>query len=74
MSKGQGNVKEQRKRRKRMKKAVARSPDEFLLIDGNWSHYPYAYCKRKDGYLTLGLVQLHHCDTRQCEQYERVIL
>lgn len=69
-----GNKKEQRKRRKKMYREMARSPDEFLLIDGNWSHFPYAYCKRKDAYLTLGLADTHRCKQRQCEQFERVII
>ena len=69
-----GNVKAQRKRRKQMKKNTPRSPDEFLLIDGNWSHYPVGYCCRKQGYLTAGLINTHRCNKRKCEQFESVIL
>ena len=69
-----GNVKAQRKRRKEMKKNVPRAPDEYLLIDGNWSHYPYGYCRRKGAYLTQGLVNTHRCDKRKCEMLERVVI
>ena len=68
-----GNVKAQRKRRKKMIRQVARLPDEYLLIDGNWSHYPVAYCKRKDAYITQGLINTHRCDKRKCEQLEKVV-
>lgn len=69
-----GKIQDQRKRYKKMKKEVARAPDEYLLIDGNWSHYPYAYCSRKHAYLTKGLCSTHHCEERNCNRYERVVI
>ena len=69
----QGNVKAQRKRRKAMMKSVARAPNDYILIDGNYSFYPYGYCKRKNAYLTMGLANTHHCQKRNCEQFERII-
>lgn len=67
-----GNVKAQRKRRKKMQKQVQRAPNDYLLIDGNYSFYPYAFCKRKGAYLTMGLANTHKCVERECEQFERI--
>lgn len=69
-----GNKKAQRKRRKKRMRIQTRAPDEYLLIDGNWSYYPYAYCTRKGAYLTLGLAELHKCEKRNCERFERVMI
>lgn len=69
-----GNVKEQRKRRRKNVKAVPRSPDLWELIDGNWSHYPYGYCSRKCAYLTKGLCDTHRCQQRNCNRFERLVV
>lgn len=39
---------------------------EYRLIDQNWTRHPTAYCKRKKGYLTNGLMRTHKCKQRQC--------
>lgn len=69
-----GNRKEQRKRYKKMIKSTPRAPDEYLLIDGNWSHYACYYCRRKQGYLTKGLVNTHKCKQRKCNMLESVLI
>lgn len=63
--------KDSQKRRRRNNKNVARAPTDLMLIDGNYSFYYVAYCKRKNGYLTKGLINTHKCDVRKCEQLER---
>ena len=63
--------KQYRKRRNLANNNVPRAPDYCDLIDGNYSRYIVGYCKRKGGYLTQGLVNVHKCDKRHCEQYEK---
>lgn len=67
-----GNVKAQRKRRKRNLKGMPRTPTPLECIDGNFSYYTTAYCRRKGAYLTQGLSSTHRCKERKCEQYEEV--
>lgn len=69
-----GNVKAQKNRYKKMIKQVPRAPDEYELIDGNYSHYPYGYCTRYGAYLTMGLSNTHRCEQRQCNRFERVVI
>ena len=70
---GKGNVKAQRKRRKqRLKKLPERWDNEVLLIDGNFSFYPVAYCFRYKAFLTQGLLDTHRCDKRHCPKFRRV--
>jgi len=69
--KNKGNRKAQRKRRKeRLKQHVPRKPEPHLLIDGNYSHYPVAYCHFHKAFMTLGLVETHRCKKRKCRRYE----
>ena len=71
--KGKGNVKAQRKRRKkRLKELPERWDKEVLLIDGNSSFYPVAYCFHHEAFLTQGLVDTHRCDRRKCPKFRRV--
>lgn len=65
--KGKGNKRAQRQRRReRRHLQPAYRQDEYMLIDGNITHYPVAYCKRKRGYLTVGLLQVHNCAGIEC--------
>ena len=72
-TKGKGNIKEQRKRRKERLKDSVRMEDTFELIDGNWSFYPVAYCTSHGGYLTQGLVDTHRCIERSCVGFRKGI-
>lgn len=67
-----GNVKAQRKRRKKNLQGLARTPTAYKCIDGNYSYYTVAYCNRKCAYLTNGLIHTHRCIERKCEQYAEV--
>lgn len=70
---GKGNVKAQRKRRKqRMKELPERWNKEVLLIDGNFSFYPVAYCLHHKAFMTHGLVQTHRCEQRKCVKFRKV--
>lgn len=62
-----GNRKAQRARRKaRADSLPICRKQQYQLVDGNYSHYPAAYCKRMKGYLTVGLVETHRCTERKC--------
>lgn len=69
---GRGNVKAQRKRRNRRIRSnlPPRQPVAVQLIDGNFTHYPTAYCRTHQAYLTKGLEDTHRCVQRQCVGYE----
>lgn len=70
---GKGNRKAQKKRRhERLKNRPERLEEEYLLLDGNYSHYPVAYCRRKKAYLTQGLTDTHRCFERECMHLERL--
>ncbi len=67
-----GNRKAQRKRRyERRKNLPPRQPEKVELIDGNFSHYPVAYCNYHGAYMTQGLVDAHRCIYRKCKRLER---
>ena len=71
--KGKGNVKAQRKRRKqRLKRLPPRWNNEVLLIDGNFSFYPVAYCLYHKAFMTHGLVDTHRCEQRNCPRLRKV--
>lgn len=38
--------------------------DAQRLIDGNYSRYVVGYCKKYNGYLSLGLYERHECEAR----------
>ena len=42
----------------------------YRLIDYNWTRHPTAYCWRKKGYLTNGLMKTHKCKQRHCEKLD----
>ena len=68
--KGKGNVQAQRKRKKERKKHLPmKQPEKVMLIDGNLSYYPVAFCTAHGGYLTQGLADTHRCIKRQCSGY-----
>ena len=64
MHKGHGNTHTQRKRYRRNFDPSLAKEDSFECIDGNYTHYPYAWCKRYDGFLTKNMAVRHQCDAR----------
>jgi len=56
----------QQKRRRCNNRDVLYCENLFLMIDGNETHYPYAYCKHYRGYLTKSLAITHRCEAKQC--------
>lgn len=70
---GKGNRKAQRKRKnERRKNLPPRAAKKVMLIDGNFSYYPVAYCHKIKAYLTQGLVDTHNCS--KCFRYESVVM
>jgi len=68
---GNGNKEAQKKRRReRMKHLPKKQPERVLLIDGNYSYYPIAYCSRYGAFLTEGLANTHRCVKRKCGRYK----
>lgn len=67
---GKGNKKAQNKRRRERRKHLPpKQPEKVVLIDGNLSYYPIAYCAVHGGYLTVGLADTHRCVKRKCNGY-----
>jgi len=66
-----GDRKAQRKRqRERRKHLPQKQTQKVMLIDGNLSYYPIAYCRVHGGYLTEGLIDTHRCTKRKCDGFE----
>lgn len=67
-TKGKGNVKAQRKRRRqRLRTAnTKRATKPYQCIDNNFTWYPTAYCERYKGALTEGLINVHRCREKGC--------
>lgn len=61
---------EQQKRRRVNNKGVPFEKLLYDMIDGNKTHYPYAYCKYHKGWMTKSLVVIHKCEERKCVQFE----
>ena len=62
-------TKERKRKNERRKHLPTRQPEKVILIDGNLSHYPIAYCAIHGAYLTEGLASTHRCMKRQCNGY-----
>lgn len=72
-----GNIKEQRKRRKKAlkeRKNMNPTKEKVRLIDGNYTHYPVAYCKIHGAYLTHGLLNIHRCEKRKCKGLRKEVV
>ena len=68
---GKGNIKAQRKRRRNRLKMYPKGiwrEAEYELIDGNFSHFAVAFCENYSGYLTIGLMDTHGCERRNCKK------
>ena len=67
---GRGNRIAQKKRKRERKKHLPpKQPEKVLLIDGNQSFYPVAYCAVHGAYLTEGLADTPRCVKRNCNGY-----
>ena len=72
MKYGKGNRKAQlKRRRKRIKHLPKKQSEMVLLIDGNYSYYPIAYCRSKHAFLTEGLANTHSCEKRKCNSFRK---
>lgn len=67
---GKGDRKSQQRRRRRNNREVPHQMYDFILIDGNISDQPYAYCCHYNGYLTRNQTICHRCVSRECPQYK----
>ena len=71
---GKGNRKRQRKRRNARKKNLPpKQEKKVLVIDGNLSYYPVAYCYYHDAYVTQGQLDTHRCKQRHCKRLEMIV-
>ena len=63
---------QQRRRRKNYRESL-KTDDYVVLITGEDSKYPCAYCTHYCGFLTLNLARLHKCECKNkgqcCPQY-----
>ena len=64
-----GNKKAQRRNHRRNNKGVPKQPEEYRLIDGNWSNQPFVYCTYHKGYMTRNQTIRHHCLNKKCPHY-----
>lgn len=68
-----GNVAAQKRRRKaRMRQNPKRSEHAVMLIDGNMSFYPAAWCAYRKAFLTQGLIETHKCRKIACGALKEV--
>lgn len=65
-----GNIYMQNRRRwDRYKRQPKRQKDTYLLIDGNYTHYPVGYCKSRKRYISQGILSCHKCKIRKCMHF-----
>ena len=69
MHKGHGNIRAQRKRRRNNIDASLYIEDEVRMIDGNYTHYSYAWCQYHQGWLTKGMAMTHGCERKVCARF-----
>ena len=67
---GHGNVKAQRRRRRKNNKHIEKQDLPYQLIDGNMSYYPYGYCNWYKGFLTKNMTMCHRCEHKKCSKFE----
>lgn len=49
-------------KRRQMNKRLSKYYAEFYeMIDGNYTHYPVAFCTRYKGYVTKSMADVHRC-------------
>ena len=63
----------QRARRRQNNHDVHKQKGLFEMIDGNETHYPYAYCLNKGGDLTKSLALTHKCEAKNCCSFRSYI-
>lgn len=64
--KGKGDRSAQKRRRRNNNKHVEYQDNLYLMIDGNFTHVPVAYCSHYKGYVTQNMLMRHECDKRNC--------
>lgn len=64
--KGKGDRSAQKRRRRNNNKHVEYQDNLYMMIDGNFTHFPVAYCSHYKGYVTQNMLMRHECDTRNC--------
>jgi len=64
--KGKGDRSAQKRRRRRNNKHVEYQDNLYMMIDGNFTHFPVAYCSHYHGYVTQNMLMRHECDNRNC--------
>lgn len=75
MSRSKGNRKAQNRRRyERRRLRPERQKEKHILIDGNFSFFPVAYCEHYHAFLTVGLMEVHRCAERQCGRLDKGVL
>lgn len=65
---GKGDRRSQQQRRRKNNKGIPIQKEEYLLIDGNYSNRPIAYCCHYKAYLTNNQIMCHDCKNRNCSQ------
>jgi hypothetical protein len=71
-NRSKGNRKAQRERRyERRKLRPVRQKEKHILIDGNFSFHPVAYCEHYHAFLTVGLMEVHRCAERHCGRLDQ---
>lgn len=63
---GKGDRSAQKRRRRRNNKHVEYQDNLYMMIDGNFTHFPVAYCSHYHGYVTQNMLMRHECDNRNC--------
>lgn len=74
MHKGHGNTHAQQKRRRKNLDLGLYRDEEYVCIDGNITHYPYAWCDYHKGYLTKNLAARHNCEDgrKECSRLKNL--
>lgn len=68
-NRGKGNVVEQRRRHIINNIGVKYQPEQYIMIDNNYTHYPYAFCARYQGFLTRNMSLVHNCEGSHCDKF-----
>lgn len=65
-----GNRKKHRRVHKELQRLynVKRRFDSYETIDGNFTNYPFAYCRHYRAYMTVAQMNTHRCDQRHCKR------
>lgn len=62
---------EQQHRRRKNNRTSPKREELFLMIDGNYTHQPAAYCTYHKGFLTGNMEQRHGCMKKNCTHFHK---